>query len=137
MHRTLVISTLAAGLALCAGAALAAPGGALPGLLEGYRAAGAGEPDADRGAALWIQEHPAPDGGAPRSCTSCHPADQTRPGRHQRTGEDITPLSPRVEPTRLSDAAEVEKWLGRNCRWTLGRECTPQEKADLLQFIAR
>ena len=37
-----------------------------------------------------------------------------------------------VNPKRLSDPAKVEKWFGRNCRWTLGRDCTPQEKADFV-----
>ncbi|MBA1331752.1 cytochrome C, partial [Candidatus Endoriftia persephone str. Guaymas] len=23
----------------------------------------------------------------------------------------------------------------RNCRWTFGRDCTPQEKGDLMLFI--
>lgn len=110
---------------------------ALPGLLDGYRAAGAADFDAARGAALWSRSHAAPDGGAARSCTSCHPADHAQAGTHARTGETIAPLSPRVAADRLSDPAEVEKWLGRNCKWTLGRECTPQEKGDLLSFIAQ
>jgi hypothetical protein len=40
-----------------------------------------------------------------------------------------------VNPARLTDAKTVEKWFRRNCRWTLGRECTPQEKGDFIQFI--
>lgn len=119
------------------GLALAAGGSALGPVLEGYRAAGASDFDADRGAAMWVAEHPAPDGGPARSCTTCHPTDATQAGRHNRTGEDIAPLSPRVNPERQSDPAEIEKWLGRNCKWTLGRECTPQEKGDLLTFLAR
>lgn len=125
-------------LALLASATTFAAGGsALPGLLAGYQAAGAGAFDADRGAALWVAEQPAPDGGPARSCASCHPADVRQAGRHVRTGEGIEALSPSVVPTRLSDPAEVEKWLGRNCKWTFGRECSPQEKGDLLSFINR
>ncbi|MCK6508000.1 DUF1924 domain-containing protein [Myxococcota bacterium] len=119
------------------GGALAAGGGALPGLLAGYQAAGATAFDADRGAALWVAAQPSPDGGPARSCSSCHPADQRQAGRHARTGEPIEALSPAVVATRLSDPVEVEKWLGRNCKWTFGRECTPQEKGDLLSFINR
>lgn len=125
---------LIAGLALVP-SALAAPA-ALDGLLDGYRAAGAGAPDPARGAAAWIATHPGPD-GAPRSCATCHGTDPRGPGKHATTGEPLGPMALSVDPTRYSDAANVEKWFGRNCRWTLGRECTPQEKADFLAYLAR
>jgi len=44
-------------------------------------------------------------------------------------------LAPSVDPQRLTDQAKVEKWLLRNCRWTLGRECTSDEKADFISYI--
>jgi hypothetical protein len=91
--------------------------------------------DAGAGAAAWVQEHPQADGAPARSCASCHTADLTRPGRHVRTGKPIEPLAPSVNPQRLRDQAKVEKWLRRNCRWTLGRECTVAEKADFLAYI--
>jgi hypothetical protein len=40
-----------------------------------------------------------------------------------------------VNPQRLTDPAKIEKWLTRNCRWTLGRECTAGEKADFIAYI--
>jgi hypothetical protein len=40
-----------------------------------------------------------------------------------------------VNPRRLTERRQIEKWLGRNCKWTLGRDCAPQEKGDLLSFI--
>jgi hypothetical protein len=36
---------------------------------------------------------------------------------------------------RLTDVASIEKWFLRNCRGTWGRECSAQEKGDLLLFI--
>jgi hypothetical protein len=87
------------------------------------------------GAAAWVQEYPQADGSPARSCTSCHTDDLTRPGRHAKTGKPIEPLAPSVNPERLTDQAKVEKWLRRNCRWTLGRECTAAEQADLLAYI--
>lgn len=87
------------------------------------------------GAAAWIQEHPQPDGSQTRSCTSCHGRDLTRPGRHVKTGKVIEPLAPSVNPQRLTDPKKIEKWLLRNCRWTIGRECTASEKADFIGFI--
>lgn len=91
--------------------------------------------DAAAGASAWVEPHSAPDGGEPRTCATCHGRDLTQPGRHAKTGKAIEPLAPSVNPTRLSDDAKVRKWLLRNCRWTLGRECTDVEKADFLAFI--
>jgi hypothetical protein len=51
------------------------------------------------------------------------------------TNKPIKPLSPVVNPARFSDAAEVEKWFKRNCRDVLKRECTVEEKGDLLTFL--
>ena len=128
MNRLIFLTLLIGGGALAAGSAV-------PGMMAGYTAAGAGPADANRGAAMWTAEHPSPEGGAARSCTSCHPVDHSKAGKHAKTGELITALSPRVDSQRLSDPLEIEKWFGRNCKWTLGRECTPQEKADFLAFI--
>jgi hypothetical protein len=91
--------------------------------------------DAAAGASAWVERHSPPDGGEPRTCATCHGRDLTRPGRHAKTGKAIEPLAPSVNPARLSDDAKVQKWLRRNCRWTLGRECTAAEKADFLAFI--
>ncbi|WP_367268182.1 DUF1924 domain-containing protein [uncultured Thiohalocapsa sp.] len=102
-------------------------------LLAAAPAAMAG--DAAAGAAAWVQQHPQPGGAPARSCATCHTADLTRPGEHVRTGKPIEPLAPSVSPERLTDQAKVEKWLRRNCRWTLGRECTAAEKADFLAYI--
>jgi hypothetical protein len=92
--------------------------------------------DAADGAAAWVERHRPADGGAARSCATCHTKDLTRPGKHAKTGKAIEPLAPSVNPTRLTDQAKVEKWLRRNCRWTLGRECTAAEKADFIAYIA-
>jgi len=52
-----------------------------------------------------------------------------------RTAKRIEPMAPSVNPERLTDPAKIEKWFGRNCEWTIGRDCTTQEKADFLAFI--
>jgi mono/diheme cytochrome c family protein len=91
--------------------------------------------DAAAGAAAWTKEYPQTDGSPPRSCVACHGRDLTQPGRHAVTNKVIEPLAPSVNPQRLTDQAKVEKWLLRNCRWTLGRECTPEEKADFISYI--
>ena len=51
------------------------------------------------------------------------------------TGKAIEPLAPSANPKRLTDPEHIEKWFLRNCKWTLGRECTPQEKGDFLVMI--
>ncbi len=92
-----------------------------------------GDPAA--GAAAWTKEYPQPGAAPARSCATCHGVDLTEPGHHARTGKPIEPLAPSVKPERLTDPAKIEKWLRRNCRWTMDRECTEAEKADFLSFI--
>jgi Domain of unknown function (DUF1924) len=109
--------------ALVAGLALAAAGPAL----------GAG--NAAAGARAWTEEHQAAEAPSPRSCSTCHTKDITKPGKHATTSKVIEPMAVSVNPKRLSDPAKVEKWFKRNCGWTLGRECTPQEKADFTAYL--
>jgi len=45
------------------------------------------------------------------------------------------PMAPCVNPKRLTERRQAEKWFKRNCKWTLGRACTAQEKGDLLSFL--
>lgn len=95
-----------------------------------YRDQGAGPFLSGRGAGLWNSRlH------QDRRCADCHGADLKRPGRHQRTHKPIEPMAPSVVPGRYTDPGKVEKWFRRNCKWTWGRECTPQEKGDLLEYL--
>lgn len=99
-----------------------------------YTAAGAKAFSADRGKSLWLQDVTGKNGEV-RSCTSCHGKDLTQAGQHVKTKKVIQPMAPSVNPKRYSDEKEVHKWLTRNCKWTWGRECTPQEKGDLLEYL--
>lgn len=108
--------------------------GAVDDLLSSYAGTGAGPFDAQRGASFWQTMRPGPEGQM-RSCGDCHGDDVTRPGRHVRTRKPIEPIAPSANPKRLTDTAEIEKWFRRNCDWTVGRECTAQEKGDLLAFL--
>jgi len=109
--------------------------GAAVNLIEGYRNTGAGPFSPDAGGLAWTQKHQSSSGVDTRSCSSCHGTDITQAGRHVNTGKPIEPMALSVNPARLSDPKKVEKWFLRNCRWTLGRECTPQEKGDFIQFM--
>lgn len=103
-------------------------------LLQDYSTQGAGTVDVEQGKQLW-QKVFNKNGG--RSCASCHTNDLTRNGKHIKTNKEIKPMSPSVNPERLTDSKKVNKWFKRNCKWTLGRECTAQEKANFLVFIER
>ncbi len=100
------------------------------------RAPGEDRPDAEAGQSAWVQQHRSANGGDTRSCSSCHGSDLTQPGRHIVTGKPIEPMAVSVNPARLSDPKKVEKWFRRNCRWTLGRECTSREKQDFIRYIS-
>jgi len=104
-------------------------------LLQDYAALGAATADAERGKRMW-EETFSSDGEFPeRSCSSCHTHDLTRTGKHVKTNKEIKPMTPSANPKRLTDGKKIEKWFKRNCKWTLGRECTAQEKADFLAYI--
>jgi len=112
MKRTFV----AVSLTLLAGMALAAPSAA-----------------GKRGEAFYHQQFANND--KMPACASCHTDNPLKTGRHAVTGKDIRPLAPAANPERLSDAAKVEKWFGRNCKEVVGRACTADEKADFLAYL--
>jgi mono/diheme cytochrome c family protein len=107
----------------------------LAGLLVSLTATNAPPLMAADGAAAWVKTYAQTDGSPARSCASCHTADLTQPGNHAKTGKRIEPLAPSINPQRLTDPNKVEKWLLRNCRWTLGRECSTAEKAEFISYI--
>ena len=69
------------------------------------------------------------------SCASCHENPPNHETKHIVTGKAIKPLSPNANPARFTDEAKVDKWFKRNCNDVLGRECTAQEKADVLSWL--
>ena len=71
-----------------------------------------------------------------RSCTSCHGRTLTVRGRHEKTGKPIEPMARSVNPERLTEVKKMNKWFLRNCKWTYGRECTAQEKGDILVWLS-
>jgi mono/diheme cytochrome c family protein len=89
--------------------------------------------NAARGEQLWRQQFNV--AGQQRSCAACHGIDPGAAGKHLRTGKLIEPMAPAANPQRLSDAAKVEKWFKRNCKWTMGRECSAEEKSDFIAYL--
>lgn len=106
-------------------------------LLSAYSAeAGSGfTPSAERGKSLFLK-----DWGASKeapSCTACHTKDMNAQGKHAITGKVIEPLSPSANAERFTSPKKVAKWFKRNCTEVIGRECTPGEKADFIQFAIK
>lgn len=91
--------------------------------------------DSSRGKKLWQMDSPSKAKPFKRSCSSCHTENLTHTGKHVKTGRTIVALAPSVNNKSLTKVKKINKWLKRNCLWTLGRECNMQEKIDLLTFI--
>ena len=123
---------------LVAGAALwtaAARADTVADLLRQYESLGASRFTASTAEAMWTKTFTDAKTGEARKCATCHSEDLRRTGKHAVTGKAIEPLAPSANPKRLTDAEHVEKWFSRNCKWVLGRECSPQEKGDFLVMI--
>jgi hypothetical protein len=109
--------------------------GAVDQLLSQYAAQSHSVFDAARGKTLWTKNYTNNRQGQPRSCATCHTEDLTVAGKHARTHKPIEPMAPSVNAKRLTNVKTINKWLLRNCKWTLGRECTAEEKGHLLTYI--
>ena len=86
-----------------------------------------------RGEKLWNSQFTV--SGQQRSCASCHTTDPRQAGKHIRTGKVIQAMAPSVNADRITDQSKINKWFKRNCKWTLGRVCTNQEKGDVLEYL--
>lgn len=98
--------------------------------LERFNAAAGAPGQAERGRVFFTSRH-----GGEWSCASCHQAPPTRPGQHASTGKALEPLAPAYNPRAFTDTAKVDKWLRRNCKDVLQRECSAAEKADVLAWL--
>lgn len=90
--------------------------------------------DAKRGEMIFTSTHMGKK-GKEISCVSCHGNDFTKSHENIFTGKIIEPLSPKANPTRLSDVKTIDKWLKRNFNDVYNREGTNLEKGDVLTYI--
>lgn len=90
--------------------------------------------DAERGKSFWMATHTGGKQDTP-SCTTCHTKNPKAVGQ-SRAGKDIMPMAVSKTPDRFTDPDKVAKWLLRNCKSVVGRECTPTEKGDIITFLA-
>lgn len=130
--RTLAMGRFWALAGLCAWQALTAQAADTTAAQQlGHWTAQAGAPArAERGQALFNQKH---DGEW--SCASCHGTPPSAQGQHASTGKSIPPLAPAFNARAFTDTAKTDKWFKRNCKDVLSRECSAQEKADVLAYL--
>ncbi|WP_347989720.1 DUF1924 domain-containing protein [Methylomonas sp. AM2-LC] len=86
--------------------------------------------DAGRGEQFFKARH-----GGDWSCSSCHTDNPLMPGKHIVTEKEIQPMAPAANAERFTSGAKVDKWFKRNCKDVLSRECTAQEKGDVLSYL--
>lgn len=86
----------------------------------------------DQGALFWTREL-MPN----KSCASCHTNNLKKNGAHIKTKKLIKPMSPKINPKRLTNIKKINKWLKRNCKFTYKRECTAVEKINFIEFIRK
>jgi hypothetical protein len=99
-----------------------------------YKSEGASGFDAERGNKSWTKEVKG-ENGEMMSCGTCHSSDLTKDGKHHKTGKLIKPMAPSANAERFTDVKKIEKWFKRNCNDVWSRECTAQEKGDILKFL--
>lgn len=98
--------------------------------LDFWQAQATSPADVARGQRFFVNQH-----GREWSCASCHHAPPNRPGEHAATGKRIKPLAPAFNPEAFTLQRKVDKWFKRNCGDVVGRECSAQEKADVLAYL--
>lgn len=104
-------------------------------LLQEYQQQATRDFSAATGEAFWNRSFRVMGTNEERSCATCHTANVQQPGKHAVTAREIKPLAPSVLSKRLTNPDKIRKWLKRNCEWTLGRECTAQEKGNVLMYL--
>jgi cytochrome c len=120
---------------LCMAAIPAQASEATTRMLDTYRTEGAGEFSAERGKKMWTQTFKQQKSGKQVNCATCHADSLKRSGTHIRTGKIIEPMAISTNTERFNETKKIKKWFLRNCKWTVGRECTAQEKGDFLTYF--
>jgi len=102
---------------------------------DSYHSQGATAFSAARGKSMWTETFIQKKTAQQVNCASCHRSDLTKSGSHIRTGKVIDAMAVSANAGRFNDASKIEKWFLRNCKWTMGRTCTAQEKGDFLAYF--
>ncbi len=86
--------------------------------------------NAARGETFFKSKH-----GGEWSCSSCHTDHPENEGKHAKTDKLIKPMAPVANAERFTEVKKVAKWFKRNCNDVLDRECTAQEKGDVMSYL--
>jgi hypothetical protein len=122
---------LAWALAWCVGVGGAQAGDTTPAAqLQRWAVAAGAAGQPERGQAFFNSRQ-----GGEWSCSTCHNAPPTQAGKHPVTGKTVPVLAPAFNAQAFTDAAKADKWFRRNCKDVASRECTAQEKADVLAYL--
>jgi len=89
---------------------------------------------AKRGEQIFTSKHIGKRGKS-ISCSSCHSLNLRNKGKNIHTSKVIEPMSPSINPKRLSDVKNVKKWLRRNFNDVYTKQGTALQKGDVLYFI--
>lgn len=103
-------------------------------LLNKYKSGGIDNFDIERGKTNWHKEVKG-ENSELQSCGTCHGSDLSKSGKHRKTQKVIEPMAASANAERFTDEKRIEKWFKRNCNDTWGRECTAQEKGDMLKYL--
>ena len=90
--------------------------------------------DASRGEKIFTSNHIGKK-SKEISCTTCHTTNLNNSGENTFTGKIIEPLSPKANPKRFTELAEIEKWIKRNFNDVYNREGRALEKGDVTTYI--
>ncbi len=108
---------------------------ALNDLFNEYKQNGVTSMNQEAGETLWNKQIKNNKTGQVRSCTTCHGSNLKKTGKHAKTGKPIEPIAPSVNKKSLTEVKKIKKWFKRNCKWTLGQECSAQEQANILTYL--
>lgn len=133
-HRTLRSRRLLAGLVLALGAVAAAQAETPSQILDSYVKRAGAPASPERGQRLFTQRFTGKS-SLFESCTDCHGTTPTKRGKDGVSEKAIEPLAPAANPKRLTDPNKVDNYLRINCKDVVGRDCSAQEKADVLAWL--
>jgi len=102
-----------------------------------YKKSGVTNISEQQGKTLWTKKFTNKKTGKLQSCTTCHGNNLKKAGKHVKTGKLIEPMAASVNSKRYTKVKTMKKWFKRNCKWTIGRECSAQEQADILAYLIK
>jgi len=102
-----------------------------------YKQKGVTDISETHGKELWTKTFKNKETGQLRSCSTCHTANVKNTGKHAKTGKLIEPMALSANSKRYTKVKKIKKWFKRNCKWTIGRECSAQEQANILAYLIK